>query len=175
MNNPFSGLISANFKNTFSNAIDSLLEVGSLSTPCQLTYNTSNETYCHNCIFDPISGQSSGSFNTAGGTVEFPTGSICPVCMGIGKKITVNTEIVHMAVILDSKYWLNTGPDFVQVPNIAAQTLSSIDLLSKINNATYMVLMDNSQYDNTRYAKSGFPTMMGLGDLKYILTNWTKP
>jgi hypothetical protein len=94
--------------------------------------------------------------------------------MGMGKKISENTETVHMAVILDSKYWLNTGPDFVQNPNIAAQTLCSIELLPKINNATYMTLTDNSKYDNTRYAKAGFPTMMGLGDMKYILTNWIK-
>lgn len=175
MSNPFSGLINSAFKDTFTNAIGSLLEVGALSTPCKLTYNSSNESYCYNCIFDPISGKSSGSFNTSGGTVEFPNGSVCPVCMGMGKKFSDNTEVVHMAVILDSKHWLNTGPDFINMPNIAAQTLCGIDLLPKINNATYMTLLDNSQYDNTRYAKSGFPTMMGLGDIKYILTNWTKP
>lgn len=174
MSNPFSGLLSSNFKDTFNNAIDSLLEVGSLTTPCQLFYSPSKETLCYNCIFDPILDRSAGLFNSNGGTVDFADGSVCPVCMGMGKKLAENSEIVHLAVILDSKYWLNTGPDFVQVPDIAAQTLCKIELMPKINNATHMTLTDNSVYDNSRYAKSGFPTMMGLGAHKYILVNWTK-
>ena len=174
MSNPFSGLINANFKNTFTNAIDSLLEIGSLTTPCKLYYNSSKDILCYNCIFDPITDTSSGKFNSYGGTVEFAEGSVCPVCMGLGKKTEDANEIVHMSVILDSKHWLNTGPDFVQASNIAAQTLCKVELISKINNATHMVLLDNSMYDNSRYARSGFPTMMGLGSHNYILVNWIK-
>jgi hypothetical protein len=175
MNNPFSGIITANFKQTFNNAIDSLLERGALTTPCQLSYNSSKETLCYNCIFDPILDRSSGQFNSSGGTVDFPEGSACPICMGVGKKLDDNTtETIHIAVILDSKYWLNTGPEFIHIPNMAAQTLCKIDLMPKINNATYMTLLDNSIYDNTKYYRAGFPTMMGLGSHQYILTNWTK-
>ena len=56
MSNPFSGLISQELKNTFNNAIDSLLEQNALSLPCKIIYdNQINSLYCNNCIFDNIS------------------------------------------------------------------------------------------------------------------------
>jgi hypothetical protein len=174
MNNQFSGLINNSFKQIFNNAIDSLLEKGSLTVDCRLEYDTTKYTICYNCIYDPILDRSSGRYNTITGNIPFADQSICPVCMGIGKKLGETTEVVNIAVILDSKYWLNWGSISTQIPNLAAQTLCKIDLLPKINNATHMVLLENINYDSTKYSKADAPTLMGLGDHNYILTNWTK-
>lgn len=174
MSNQFSGLINNSLKQLFNNAIDSILEKGALTVDCRLEYDTTKASVCHNCIYDPILDRSSGKYNISTGNVPFADQSICPVCMGMGKKFGENTEIVTMAVILDSKYWLNWGSVSIQVPNLAAQTLCKVDLLPKINNTTHMVLLQNINFDNTKYSRAGFSTFMGLGDHNYILTNWTK-
>lgn len=174
MANVFSGLVNSSFKQIFNDAIDSILQQNSLSTPCKLEYSTTNYVLCYNCNFDSIRDKSSGTYNNSTGTNPFEDGSICPVCMGVGKQQSPNYETVYMAVICDSKYWLNWGPMNLQIPNLAAQTLSKIDLLPKVSNASFMTILDSSQYDNTRYSRAGFPTLMGLGDQNYILTNWTK-
>ena len=49
--------------------------------------------------------------------------------MGFGKTIYDAEEIIHMAAIFDSKYWLNWGPKFVNIPNLAVQTLCNITYL----------------------------------------------
>ncbi len=176
MHNIFSNLINQDFKNIFNQAIDSLLEAGALSINCKLLYNKEfdSPTYCKNCIYDPISEKSAHIYDNVTGYVSFPSGSICPVCNGIGKIILDSSEIINLAVILDSKYWLNYGPNFVQIPNLAAQTLCKIELTPKIIQCTSMIMVDTYDYSPISYVKAGSPVPMGLGDHKYILTNWTK-
>ena len=97
------------------------------------------------------------------------------MCNGVGKMIYDAEEVLYLGVILDSKYWLNWGPKNIQIPNLAAQTLCSISLMPKIQNSTQMVVADNEVYDNNQYSKAGPPIPMGLGQHKFILTNWTRP
>lgn len=175
--NHFSGLINQNFKDIFNQAIDSLLEVGALSAPCKLYYNnefSDLSVFCDNCVYDPISQASAGIFNITDGYATFPNGSVCPVCNGIGKIILDSNEILHLAVILDSKYWLNYGPKNVQIPDLAAQTLCRIEFMPKIVKATSMTMVETYDYSPIMYSKVGTPVPMGFGNHKYILTNWTK-
>lgn len=175
MNNIFSGLLDNTFKNTFNQAIDAIIEEGGLSVPCILKYNTTNTSYCNNCIFDPILQKSFNKYNNTG-PISFPDGSICPVCVGAGKVSYDSEETLYMAAIFDSKYWLNWGPKFVNIPNLAVQTLCNISFLPKIQNATHIIINSNiANYGNNIYSKAGDPTPMGLSDHRYILTNWTKP
>lgn len=175
MTNIFSGLLNNDFKNIFNQAIDAIIEQGSLSVPCKLKYASTDATYCTNCIYDPILQKSFNQYNGVG-PISFPEGSICPVCGGFGKVLYDAEEVVYMAAIFDSKYWLNWGPKFVNIPNLAAQTLSSIVLLPKLQNTTHIIIDTNiAGYGNYMYSKAGDPTPMGLGDHRYILTNWTKP
>jgi hypothetical protein len=174
MSNPFDNLVNAEFKQVFNNAIDSLLKPAAFSTPCKLEYSTTNFVFCNNCLYDPISNKSSGSYNSSTGTDIFENGSICPVCMGIGKKQTPNSETINMAIIIASKSWSNFGSPSMHVPNIDLQTLCSIELLPKINTCTSMTILDSSQYDNSKYSLAGFPNIMGLGYQNYILSNWKK-
>jgi len=172
--NIFSGLIDANFKNLYNQAIESLLSSTALAVPCKLKYNTTDQSFCTNCLYNPIVDKSFNKYNGSG-PLPFPEGSICPVCNGFGKIIYDAEETVYLGVILDSKYWLNWGPKNIQIPNLAAQTLCSITLMPKLQNATQMVVADNEAYDNNQYSKAGPPIPMGLGEHKFILTNWTRP
>ena len=125
MTNIFAGLINDDFKNIFNQAIDALVSQGSLAVPCRLQYSSTDQTYCTNCIYDPVLQKSFNQYNGIG-PASFPNGSICPVCVGFGKTIYDAEEIIHMAAIFDSKYWLNWGPKFVNIPNLAVQTLCNI-------------------------------------------------
>lgn len=174
MSNNFALLLNDSFKNLFNSAIDGILDQHALSTPCNLRYVSTDRIYCNNCIYDPILNRSYNKYNSTG-PVSFPEGSICPVCGGQGKIICDTNEIIYMAIIFDSKYWMNWGPQFVQVPNLAAQSLCSITLMPKILNCTAMNLVNVNNYDSGLYSKAGQPTPMGLGEHKYILTNWTRP
>lgn len=177
MSNIFSGLINQQFKNLFNQAIDGLLEAGALSVACKLQYNSEypdDITYCDNCIYDPILGKSSYNFDNINGYINFPAGSICPVCNGMGKIILDAEDTVYLAVIFDSKYWLNYGPSTIQIPDLAAQTLCSIQLTPRINKATSMSIIGSHDYSPISYSKTGTPVPIGLGDHQYILTNWTK-
>lgn len=170
----FESLFGTEFKNIFKDAISGLLHQNALSVACKLDYDTTDDVYCNNCIYDPILGRSFNKYNQTG-PVSFVDGSICPVCAGFGKILCDTSEIVYLGIIFDSKYWLNWGPQFVEIPNLAAQTLCPITLMPKILNCNRMKVVNNELYDNGTYSKAGQPTPMGLGDSSFILTNWTRP
>lgn len=167
-------ILSSDFKNTFKTAIDMIIAQDGLTVPCVLKYNSNDYTFCTNCVYDNLLNQSLNKYNGTG-PVNFPEGSICPVCGGFGKVDYNKDETVYLAVILDSKYWLNWGPKFVNIPNIAAQTLCSVNLLNKIENCTQAILNSGLNTNNNLYTKAGAPTPLGLGTQDYILTNWTLP
>lgn len=175
MANIFDGILDDNFKTLFNDAIDTIINQAGLAVPCKLLYSTTDSTFCSNCLYNPITNRSLDKYNGTG-PINFPENSTCPICMGFGKIVYDTTEIVYMAAIFDSKYWLNWGPKFVNIPNLAAQTLCPISLLPKIENATQVVIDTNiANYGNNIYSKAGYPTPMGLGQHRYILTNWTRP
>ena len=96
--NPFSGIITNDFKNLFSNAIKALLEDAALTVPCTLYFGVTKYEDCSNCVYDPIGRKSSNKFQT-GGPVPFRNGGVCPVCSGNGKKPVTSTENLNLAVI----------------------------------------------------------------------------
>lgn len=172
--NEFASLLGPGFKGLFNNAIDGILDASALAVQCRLYYDTTDAIYCNNCVFDPILSKSFNKYNNTG-PLNFPEGSICPVCGGYGKILHDTTEIISMAMIFDSKYWMNWGANFVNIPNLAAQSLSHISLMPKILNSTKLTVVSVESYDNGSYSKAGQPTPMGLGGHNYILTNWTRP
>jgi hypothetical protein len=173
MNN-FAGLFGDNFKNLFVEAIDELISSNALAVECKLFYDTTGYVYCNNCVYDPILQKSFNKYNNTG-PINFAEGSVCPVCVGFGKILCDSEENIHMAVILDSKYWMNWGSNSVLIPNLAAQTLTQINTMPKILNSSKMNIVSVTGYDNGPYTKAGQPTPMGLGRHNYILTNWIRP
>jgi hypothetical protein len=172
MNN-FNNLITSEFKNIFNDAIDALLADNALTVQCRLKYALSEPTLCNNCIYDPISRLSSNIYNGSGPSA-FADGQICPVCLGKGTLLISNEELLYMAVIFDSKYWLNWGSDTVEVPTGQVQTLCSIDYFTKIIN-TQEIVFDTSllpQLGAKPYERNGEPRPYGLGSNRYISTMW---
>jgi hypothetical protein len=175
MTNPFSNIISANLKQTYKDAIDAILAQNALTVPCTLKYsNSANNILCNNCIFDPISKTSSSLYNQVGPS-PFPDHTICPVCLGMGVTKNSVEEIIHMAVIFDSKYFLNWSSKTMNIPAGAVQTICSISLIDKIKDANEVVFNNNiSNLGNYIYQRAGSPEPCGLGDHNYIITMWVK-
>lgn len=175
--NPFSGLINSEFKKLFTNAIDSLLEQNSLTVPCRLKYISANkeQNLCNNCVFDSISLLSSNRYNGTG-PYPFPENTICPVCHGIGTlSDSTKEELLYLAVIFDSKYFLNYSSKTVNIPTGSVQTISKIDTIHKIRNCNEIVFdTDIKNYGNYTYQRSGDPEPCGLGDHHYIATMWQR-
>jgi hypothetical protein len=174
-NNPFSNLISKELKQLYSNAIDSLIQQGGLSVPCRIKYSgQQNQTLCSNCIFDPIAKLSSNIYNNTGPNI-FNNGTMCPVCGGLGVLSSDSSEIIYMAVIFDSKYWLNWSSKTVKIPDGMVQTICLSSFLPKIRNAKEVVFDTNLEmYSNYTYERAGDPNPVGFGDTRYIVTMWSR-
>jgi rubredoxin len=164
-------------KKLYAESIDSLLADNGLVVPCTLKYSDiSKDTVCPNCVFDPISRLSGHKYNGTG-PISFPTGSICPVCKGEGTiQGSGKSEVVNLAVIFDSKYFLNwQGSLTVDVPSGAVQSICKISLVGKIIKAD-SIIIDNSisSYGSYEYVRDGDPKPCGLGEHKYITTLWSR-
>lgn len=174
MANPFVGIIDSQFKQTFKDAIDAILAETALTVPCTIQYGSSNNTLCPNCVYDPISQRSLNKYNGSGSN-PFTTDTICPVCNGYGMIDKSTDEIIHLAVIFDSKYWLNwnNSNNSIHITSGMVQTICSIELLPKIKNAQSITMNNNiKNYGGYLYNRAGEPEPCGLGDHNYIITMW---
>jgi hypothetical protein len=176
MSNPFDSILSSQFKQLHTYAIDTLLSNNGLTVPCLLKYSgEGNKVYCNNCIYDTISGLSSNKYNNRGPN-PFPEGSICPVCMGMGMTISASSsETVYLACIFDSKYWMNWSSSSINIPDGMVQTICKVELLPKIRNASEIVINTNiAKYGNYTYERAGDPEPAGLADHAYVVTMWKR-
>jgi hypothetical protein len=171
--NPFANIISPELKKTFNNAIDGILSANALTVPCILKYaNNATNQICNNCTYDSISKSSSNLYNGTGPS-PFPDNTICPVCLGLGVSRNDKEEIVNMAVIFDSKYFLNWSSNTMAIPNGLVQTVCSIDLYYKLKDANEVVFNKNIENLATvTYQRSGEPEPCGFGEHRYIVTLW---
>lgn len=162
-------IITQSFKNLFNTAIDSLLAENALTVLCELKFNNSNTELCNNCHYDSISKVSSGRYNNSG-PYPFSAGSVCPTCLGIGR-LQNNSKIekLYLAVILDSKYFLNISNKVINIPDSAIQTICSSKELHLIKNCNELII---SEYPTKMYERFAEPTVCGLGNLDYIITFW---
>lgn len=173
----YPNLLGKPFNDLFNSMIDTLLDQNGLSVKCTLRYSSPIQVnrLCDNCIYSGITNSSTGEY-VFGGPIPFPSGSVCPVCMGMGRIIIDDTqEIVDMMVVFDSKFFINFSTESLKIPNSFAQTISCISLYPKIKNA-HEIILDNSlaSISNQIYERVGDPQPMGLGKNKYLLTTWKK-
>lgn len=164
-------IISKQLKDTYRMMIDEVLSEHGLTNQCTFYYKNSSIEYCDNCIFDTITKVSSNMYNGTG-PIPFVNNTICPQCMGLGQKQNnEKTKNITLAVLFDSKYFLNFDSQVVNVPNIFIQTICSIKYANDIRNASSMSI---ANLPNIYYERIGDINPVGLGDLDYIFTNWKK-
>lgn len=169
--NPFDTLLTPALKQLYNNAIDALLNPSNgLVQNCILRYlsSPSQQGLCNNCIYDSISKLSSNMYNGTG-PKPFSDGGICPVCIGAGLidgvASSATSEVVRIAVIVDSKKFINIA-NTVNIDSGIIQTISNKDLIAKLHNAFEL------EVHNITYQRISEPQHCGLSDHKYITILW---
>ena len=167
-------IISQQFKDLFNTAIDEILSANGLTVPCRLIYSNTNPQTCNNCIFDSINSRSSNIYNNSG-PVPFTNQTICPVCNGMGFLSGSKEESINLAVIFDSKYWLNWKYNSVNITDGMVQTVSHSSLLPKLRNAERIFINTNMEnYGSYYYQRAADPELAGFGDSRYLITMWKR-
>ena len=158
-------------KNIYNKHIDIILSETGLTIPCSLVYETTKLTDCPNCIYDTISKKSSNQYQ-GGGPLPFSNGQTCPFCLGSGiTSSSVAETAINLAVITDSKKFVGV----VNSPDISAQTICSINHLDAIKKASKIIFnTDIATLTNNIFVRENEPSPVGLGDSKYIFTNWKR-
>lgn len=160
------------YKNIYNEAIDILLSSTGLTTPCKLVYESTKPQACPNCVFDPMSKKSANIYKT-GGPLVFANGQTCPYCLGHGTTTNfINEEEVYFALLTNSKDFISYN---VNEPNIVAQTICSINYLDKIRKCSKIIFNSNiTSLSNNIFIRANEPQPVGLGDNRYIFTNWAR-
>lgn len=180
--NPFENIITSEHKKIYNQAIDALLAESGITVSCKFVYVSqpdTNSMLCNNCIFDSIIKLSSNIYNGSG-PVPFDNAAVCPVCLGAGftkqeDKDNIYEESIYLGVISDSKFFIKSGSQTINIPDGSIQTYCSINLLPKIRNASYLIVDPSlEKYGNYAYERNGDPDPTGFGDNNYILTMWKR-
>lgn len=167
-------IITNQFKNAFNNMIDEILSTHGLTRQCKFIYPNTNPDLCSNCMFDPMSNRSSNIYNNTG-PAPFANLTICPVCNGIGFVSGKKEEAVTLAVIYDSKYWMNWKYNSINITDGMIQTICHSTLLPKIRNAEHLLVdLSKENYGSYLYSRSSDPELAGLGDNRYLITMWKR-
>jgi len=170
----FENILTPQFKQIFKDSIDTIISANGLSVPCTIKFDSASKELCYNCIFDSISNRSA-NIPKDNAPISFPRQTICPVCNGNGILETAKKETINLSIIFDHKYWINVGPNVVNLSDGMVQSLCDISLLPKIKNCQEMIMdTDLSNYGNYRYIIAGDPTPVGLDSHDYIITLWKK-
>ena len=158
-------------KDLYNQTIDILLASTGLTTPCTLVYESTKLQQCPNCIYDTISKKSSNRYKT-GGPLIFANGQTCPYCLGKGiTSDSLSEEEVYFALLTNAKDFMG----LINEPNIAAQTICSIEYLDRIRKCSKIIFNTNiSNLSNNIFVRYNEPQPVGLGDNRYIFTNWAR-
>jgi len=158
-------------KQIYNQQMEIILCKNGLTIPCSLLYDSTRPTACPNCIYDSISKKSSNNYKTDG-PIPFTNGQTCPYCLGKGITTSsiAQTE-THFVVLTDSKNFI----DIANAANTDAQTICSIEYLDQIRKASKAIFNTNiPELTNNIFIRSNEPTPIGLGDNRYIFTNWKR-
>jgi len=173
MVNPFSGIVSSEFKDVFNNAMSALLDTTGVAIPCTLYYGITKYESCANCLYDPIGRKSSNRYIN-GGPVPFMFGGVCPLCNGAGKKPVETTEDVHLAVVFEPREFLDIRTP-VNTADGYIQTLAKKEMTPKLRRANEIVVAtDVSGFFPHRYQRVSEPVPMGLGNTEFVVCMWKR-
>jgi|TARA_R110000744_G_scaffold238416_1_gene355904 hypothetical protein len=172
MANPFSGIITSEMKTLFNNMIDSLLEDSALTVECTLFYGVTKFDNCVNCLYDPIGKKSSNRYQN-GGPVPFSFGG-CPLCGGAGKKASIASESIKLAVIYNYKQFMDIGTP-VNNPDGVIQTISEKESTPKLKRAKELqTSTDIANYGQHKFERISDPQPVGFGNNEFVFCNWRR-
>lgn len=108
------------------------------------------------------------------GPVSFAPNQICPVCLGTGSTENTAKENIYLTVIFDYKNFINRLNN-VNIVEGYIQTICSIEYYSKLKKCSEIIVDSNlTNLTQNIYVRDSEPTPVGLGDNKFIFTNWKR-
>ncbi len=152
-----------------TDAIDAFIDThcdGRILSTFRETYNThcSGENYFPAPVSEEVA---------SGAYIWFPEGHICPVCHGVGSFPTSYSKPSHITVILDSKKFINAGN--VNIPVGDMQTITPISMYTDLVTSSHIIVDTNiTSYAQNKFTRVSEPQPVGLGDNRYIFTNWER-
>jgi len=171
--NYFSGIITSDLKNLFTDALKALIEGGAGTIPCSLYYGITKWESCPNCLYDPIGKKSSNRFQN-GGPVPFQFGGICPVCNGDGKRPVITTDTIDLVVIFDYREFVNMSIP-VNNPEGFIQTMGTKEATPKLKRAKEIkVATDIAGYADHRFQRVSEPEPLGFGNNEFVICTWKR-
>lgn len=171
--NPFTGLITPELKQLFSDGMNYLFSEEGATTPCRLIYATSSKVVCPNCNLNPVTGKSGGVYNGTGPTPFSNTR--CPVCNGQGIKEVPVTEVIYMMVIWDVKKF--SPPIIIEGDDVYVQTWCNISLMPKLKRTKEIVVNTRVEdYVRHTFSKASEPQLCGccISEDAFISTLWKR-
>jgi hypothetical protein len=108
------------------------------------------------------------------GSVPFANNQPCPVCLGSGSIESSSKDNIYLTVIFDYKNFINKH-NYVNIVEGSIQTICSIEHYTKLKKCSELIV-DTSLVGLTQnvYTRDSEPTPVGLGDNKFIFTNWKR-
>jgi hypothetical protein len=164
-------IINQAFKDLYKQQINMILSSNGLTNQCTLYFNNGSTDYCNNCVYDNLSKISAGIYNGTG-PQPFPDYTVCPICMGNGTKENNNkTKKITLAVIFDSKFFINLNKSIVNIPDGTIQTICHKNYINDIRSSSALSV---DSVPNISYERIEDVNPAGLGDLDYIFTTWKR-
>jgi len=152
----------------YNDAVDNIW-----SRPVTLVYPEVREE-CPNCTFN---GMRSNGIYKAGGPYPFADGMLCPWCEGAGYKMIETSDTIQVRIYYSQKEWVKVGAQ-VNLANAAAQIISKLDDLPKIQQCKYCIPhyypnLDN--YNNLKLKKISdfYPQGFLQNPVRYVVTFWS--
>lgn len=144
--------------NQAAEAFDDLITQG---VTCSLIYQGVLEP-CSNCVYDHIGKKSSGRYRT-GGPLQFPDGTVCPMCHNAGNvRTTEYTEDIKMTIDFNLTGEKKKFPKTLTNIRFTDTTIRTRGLLTdmpKLQKCVEMRINDaSSPYNNWRYTMASEPT-----------------
>lgn len=160
-----------NLQTIYNQQMDMVLSQTGLTTECQLNFGITQKNICPNCIFDVNLKKSANKYKS-GGPINFPLGQLCPYCNGVGYYGEETTKTIYLAIISDSKKWINP-PINIAIPDGSIQSIcSNIYYDDIIKSKSLTILYYGSKRSNPSYSLYNDPNHIGLGDNNYISAIW---
>lgn len=167
--NPFSGIITQEFKQLFTDMISAMLYDDACTIPCELRYGVTRYEDCPNC--------NGGTVHVDGGPMPFPFGAPCPMCNGQGKRPVETSETIHLMVIWDSRQFVNRNNLSGTVLNQddIIQTITFKENIPKLRKAKELIVArEDRGYQLYRYEKYAGPSLCGLGTTDFAECLWKR-